>query len=180
MFCQYEKKCQNLWVSEQTINRSWMVPKLVQHQREELSFTVLALTCQQSRLSYGRIWSAVSTRLLSLVRRCDDSIILSNLILYFGFCWLCCLGIVWEPIRKTNSHATRQRMLVYSRLSLLNYFVLIFGLKIWNWCPRKVEAGGGAGEKEGKKRKALAGNDFSKSLHVRKKNHHHHTTILIL
>ena len=44
---------------------------------------------------------------------------------HVGIGWLCCPGIVGEPNRETNSHATRQKTLVHSRLSSLSHRGLI-------------------------------------------------------
>ena len=46
------------------------------------------------------------------------------------------VGIVWELIRETNSHVTRQGTLVHSRLNSLSHCGLIIGLKKINWCAR--------------------------------------------
>ena len=44
--------------------------------------------------------------------------------------WLCCCqGIVWEPIRKTSSRATRQGTFGHSRLSSLIHCGLILAFK---------------------------------------------------
>ena len=42
-----------------------------------------------------------------------------------GLSWVCCPGIVWEPIRKTSSHATRCETLGHNRLSSLSHCGLI-------------------------------------------------------
>ena len=45
--------------------------------------------------------------------------------------WLCCLGIVWEPIRETSSHVSRQGTIVHIRLSWLSLCGLILDLNEW-------------------------------------------------
>ena len=48
--------------------------------------------------------------------------------------WPCCPGIVWEPIRQTSSHATRQGTLGHGRLSLLSHCGLILVLRLEMVC----------------------------------------------
>ena len=43
---------------------------------------------------------------------------------------LCCQGIMWEPIRETNSHTTRSGTLGHSRLSSLSHCGLILAERV--------------------------------------------------
>ena len=50
---------------------------------------------------------------------------------------LCCSDTVREPIRKKSSHATRQGMLVHSRLSSMSHCGMILGVKS-GFCAREL------------------------------------------
>ena len=59
--------------------------------------------------------------------------------------WICCPGIVWEPIREASSNAACQATLVHSHLSSLSHCGLILAEKVEmvhaNW-SQKINASG--------------------------------------